>query len=330
MKLLLSGGESEKLGLRIARSERCNNLQSDELIKEIVSLELDVARVKIDAFQQNIFDQMQSLGFPYFINSILYRNKIDYNEKANQSLPDGFRYETFDGSKKEIFINLVEDVYYNGGGVNYSNKLYQTLINPQKEKDAVRSYFLDFDSSKQSSKVAWMLKKDNDYVGFVCGEFTGDEFEGLWYGMLPKFRKKGISHLLITIIHNECLARGTKYFFNDVQFQNIPSQINVMKQGVMPNESYLNFTLMPLLSLAKTVGSELKNDRALPINGLAGKIIGASTAHQTALINIQKGKPGELTIPTHYTELQLGPENNYTIYHFFKHSSYLGQLLLTR
>jgi hypothetical protein len=306
MQLSVSENESESTGLKVGRSQHLHDFNHQLALQKIVAGGFDIVKAKVNALQSTIFDELNALGFPYFVNSILYRNEVHYKNEAPPAIPTGFSYEVFSPVNQEAFLRLIDAIFNRPTGINYANRLYHTLINHNREIEAVRKYYMGFDATLQSSKIAWLLKRNDNYIGFVCGEFSNNAFEGLWYGIHPDYREQGLSNILINIIHRECHARGVKHFFNDVQYQNIPSQLNVMKQSAIPCESYLNVFIMPLLSMSKSKGRIVKNDEGFTIQRLFANMI-AEEGGRFADYKLTLLEPGSSnTLPTHLTNLEIG------------------------
>ena len=58
----------------------------------------------------------------------------------------------------------------------------------ETEKKMAINYYLEFDHKKNREKAVWLLREGNEWIGFVCGQFLSYGFEGIWYGVLPKYR----------------------------------------------------------------------------------------------------------------------------------------------
>ncbi len=259
MQVFYSENESKQSGLQTGRGriERLENIAP--LRKLIIGQNLDLVKLKVNALNADVFAALNKLGFPYFVNSILYRNKKTYTGNTLTKLPAGFSYEQYSTGRRTIFKQMLEEIFDNTTGINYTHPLYRVLVSSATEKKMAVSYYLQFSSQSTSDKKIWLLKKGKVFIGFVCGQFLPAGFEGIWYGVLPAYRSKGFSSLLLDIIEIECRKRGVKSFYNDVQYQNIYSQQNVTKNGAIPESSYLNIFLLPCISVTQSNGLKAIN-----------------------------------------------------------------------
>ena len=322
MQIYFSENESKQLNLRVGRARIESALNVDMLRSQIMELNLDLVKMKVNALQQNIFQQLDQMGFPYFVNSILYRNQIDYTNTTPEILPDGYSYELYTETNRQDFQNMLAEIFDNTTGINYSIPLYRMLVNPDTEKKMAINYYLEFDHSQNSGKAVWLLKEGNEFIGFVCGQFLPNGFEGIWYGVLPKYRTRGLSSLLITIIHIECRKRNVNQFFNDVQYQNIFSQLNVMRNGAVPVGTYLNVFILPAISLVTKKGTLLNNTEALTVKEIIKETFGQHTEGsnwQTSYWQLSE------IIPTHYRKLMLGERSEICIYNFYNEQQLIAQ-----
>lgn len=321
MRIVFSENESNQLGLRTGRvrMEELNDLKSFR--QEILKQEFDLVKLKINAQNPDVLNVLNNIGFPHFVNSILYRNKIMYAGKTLQALPKGFSYELYSPAQHDLFKQMLEEIFDHTTGINYTHPFYRLFVSNATEKKMAVSYYLQFNSASSPDKRVWLLKKGRTYIGFVCGQFLPQGFEGIWYGVLPAYRSKGFSALLLDVIEIECRKQSVKAFYNDVQYQNIYSQMNVTKNGAVPIASYLNIFLLPCISIAQNKGLvntnlEKKSNHEIAADLL--KEIRPSAVRHVSFWSNSNSKP------SHYTVCDLA-KGRFVIHNFYSHKTLIAQ-----
>ncbi|MDB5281317.1 MAG: hypothetical protein JWO06_392, partial [Bacteroidota bacterium] len=121
------------------------------------------------------------------------------------------------------------------------------FITPEKELLAADIYVQMFNYRTHPDNICWLIKKNGEYIGYVFGTIRKDEFEGIFYGLIPKYRGSRYSQVIQRFLKNFCREKGLKYFVNDVVFQNFPSLRSIIAENILPIDSYLNVCIKPFL-----------------------------------------------------------------------------------
>lgn len=258
--LKFSAAESEILGLRIARgTARFGELDLPSLKEEIVRDQLDLCKIKVSAGQKAVFCQLDDLGFPYQIASVLYRNKkVITQADGSLPLPEGLAYEHYDGSQLEELSHLVASSIGTPTGVNFHILPVDGFIDPQRQLRLSIDYVIKALPGKEQKLQVWLLRQDGVLVGFFMGTVQVDAFEGTLCGVPPEFRGRGYGNWINNIMKRVCWEQGLKYCYTDIQVQNPASQKGALQGGFEVQGLYFHVFIFPFLHYAS-----LTNDKHL-------------------------------------------------------------------
>jgi len=250
--LKYSKQESRLLGVKFARSNRLDTIPVKSLIKEVVDGDFDFCRIKINAAEKNTLNALNLAGIPYDIYSVIVRNEIDVNAYKQQLSFSELHFELYDGSQIDELKNVMTLALAQPTATNFTNTLFESVVSPKSLMEAACQFILspseNFTSKHQRT---WIVKEKNRSVGFVSGEISRSQFEGILHGVIPEFRGRSLGKQIMSFIIQYCKDSGIRSFCNDVVFQNLPSLANIIRSNISPIKTYLNLTLNPMMSSAK-------------------------------------------------------------------------------
>lgn len=244
----LSAEESKKLGVLVARGDRVPSIDVAALRKTIYENEFDFCRIKVPSTDEQTLEQLRELSMPWFIHSILVRNSIDLNTEQPDNRLLRLEFKKYTSDQADILEDIVRRSWGSRTAINYSDPVYRSLVDTEKELEAAAAYALGFDEAKQANARCWMFYKEDEPIGFVCGLVEEDGLEGIMYSIVPEHRGDRLAADIMLFLKRACLGEGLRYFRNDVPYQNMPSLKSIVRESIGPVGTYLNITINSLLT----------------------------------------------------------------------------------
>lgn len=267
--LKISEQESQVYGIAFARGYiQSKDWQPNDLLADILEGEIDVARLKVPSTDDQLFTKLDSLGIPYSIYSLIVRNTIEITlEDIFEGDPE-LAFELYTAQQAPILQQVVRECIINRTATNYEDVDLAGIITQEKELEASDQYVQLYDNSSNPSRIGWLIKKGEEYIGYVFGTFRGEEFEGDFYGIIPAHRGTGrYARMVQQFLKDMCRRRGVRYFLNDVVQQNFSSLRSIIKESLVPIGSYFNIYLKPFLMKGgpmRLVDVEINNGVNIP------------------------------------------------------------------
>ncbi|MCB9231933.1 MAG: GNAT family N-acetyltransferase [Bacteroidia bacterium] len=279
--LHFSSQESEILGLKVARTDRLENFDPRTLVREILAGEFDLCKLKVNSTWEPLFQNLDATGFPWQIYSIIVRNQVDLTQTISEKVTGEIEFIPYTPDLEAEFMPLVKTVVEARTATNYPNPEIDFLIPAEKFVRASALYATGFHPVQRPNGRCWLLRKSQNWLGFVLGNHEGEAFEGILYGILPEYRGKGYAREIMRFLQDYARGQGLKYFENDVVFQNFSSLRPILQTQARPVGTYLNLTLNPLLNWGKKEVIQLKE----PVDNL-----------EKALSMLRKAIPDQIQI----------------------------------
>jgi predicted acetyltransferase len=241
--------ESSILKVSIGRGTLAEGWDWMALRKEVLDGRYDFVRLKMPSADEELFEKLEQLGMPYCILSILVRNSITIT--AQHELPaigQRLQFNLFDGSNEAEVKELVKKSYGNRTSVFYHNPYYRNWVSYEDEMEAAAMYAVTFVYAKNPRTPHWLVKKDNQIIGFVLGIVDNNTLEGIMYSVLPEYRGHNYAADIMAYLKSWCWLNNIGCFANHVPLQNLPSLRNIVAQAILPVDSFINITLSCMLS----------------------------------------------------------------------------------
>lgn len=244
-----SAEESHITGLKTGRSGLIESLDEKELLKVIQREKYDFVRLKISASDHLLFRKLNRLPYPHQLYNIQSRVLIKIKKEDRfPVLKKGITYEVYDGSQEKIIASFVRDALRLDSGINFQSALFEKLVPAKKRTEAAIRYAQSFIFSEKGSKIIYLLKYNNEYIGFGMCSYDRKNFEGLLIGIKKKYYGNNFAQELLKIGKKFCADRGIPDFSNNIVIQNKKSLKSMVNEGAIPLDIYLNIFLFPLLS----------------------------------------------------------------------------------
>ena len=157
--LSLSENETEVYGLKFARAKgRLEDIDDDDLLREILRGKFDVSKLKISSTIESIFPRLDAMGIPYSIYSIIVRNCKEIGDEDRSFDAGDFSFEQYDGTRSRTFIELVKGCVVHRTATNYRDRDLSLLMPLEKELDALEQYNLAFNNDVNKDLIAWIVR----------------------------------------------------------------------------------------------------------------------------------------------------------------------------
>ncbi len=256
--LKISASESDILNLTFARAE-ADVLDEKRLMQELLDKRVDICRLRVSYDDPESFAKLTSIGIPFMLTSVLYQNSAPITDNTSAQINKDITYERVQGNEMDLFGDVVEQAMGNETGKKYRSPLFDALVTPEKEMDALVAYAKSFNTELDNSKMAWLIRYKGEVAGFDVVERVDEGIRGILIGVLPEYRSIGVgfetyNRIIIGSLIPEAIGG---HFINDVQVQNIPSLKGAFRSGMLPQKGYMNYTLISLFG--KSSKEEINN-----------------------------------------------------------------------
>ncbi|MFT6209726.1 MAG: hypothetical protein ACJAYA_000237 [Bacteroidia bacterium] len=250
IELNRSEAESKVYNLEFFRAKVEKVEDYSAFLDVLLAKKVDVLRLKVNANDKQVYSFLDLLGIPYQLYNMLYTNYVgiaDLPEEAFQC-PPNYTCEEFEPSQIERMRGMVTRTINKKTWVNYNSDLVYNRITDEVELCASQEYGCSF-YAEDGSKASWIIRYENEDIGFFMGEESEDGFNGTFYGILPEHRNQEHSKVVYMLMLDICRKRGYRFFKNDIGVMNIPSQKSAASQRMTPTNIYFHFELYPMLSV---------------------------------------------------------------------------------
>lgn len=244
--LSYSKEESETFGLNIARSNCIERLFFQQLSQEIFENKYDLCRVKISMSSNEIFNEINKTGIPYNLFSFLVRKSTSTPGTIEYKIP-ALRFTRYTNQHETDFVSVLNNVIRNSSGINYSNNLYQHLIDKDKMTEASIRYYLSLATYDQNAYF-YLGYLNEKCAGFCSFRLENNIAEGIYFGVSTEYRNLGLAHEFLTYAKESCFKLGASQFITDTIIQNPNSLYPQMNIGLIPKETFANVVFFPFLS----------------------------------------------------------------------------------
>lgn len=248
MKLSLN--ESKVFSHKVGRSEiNIDNLDSLVFKKDMLTNEFDICRFKLFGGKKNIFEKLKSIGVPFEIYTINYYNFLPLDKKLKVNIPNEFSTrEVLDTKTDSEFLSILNEVLSINDWLEYESLLSKNILTARLRKKLALDYYSSFCPKYKEKTYTGILNKDGKGIGIFMGEFINETFHGAIFGLVKTYRSKGYAQYFYEFMSRECKNRGVKFFVDEVNIFNLPSQKSANNQNLVPKDVYFNVTLFPFFN----------------------------------------------------------------------------------
>lgn len=243
-----SEAESKFFNLEIARGfDFIDKFDPDELSDKIIDNNFDICRIKVNGNNPQLFESLEKLGMPYYMYAINFRNEKTTSQNPQYS-GNEVTFEEYRPSNENRLKDMLKEILNTKYWFEYDSPLSRLFLPENLKLDLAIDYYSSFYPDRNKNGRTWFLKHDNNYVGIFMGYVNGQNFEGIFYGILPKYRSLGLSKRIYEAMDWLCHKNNWNRFFNDVNIFNAVSQSSAMKSMLKSTGIYFNVIIYSLFS----------------------------------------------------------------------------------
>lgn len=249
--MIISELESKVVGHNIGRYKaNIENLDIIELEENIKQLKPDICRLKINGRDDKLFDKLDNLNYPFELYNINYYNVFDISNIKPQKIPTELSYrQVIEGNKDKDFYEVLSDIISARSWMEYNTFITSNIFNEKLKKDAAIKHYESFANKTNPLSYTGLVYFKQTPIGLFMGSFVEDSFFGNLFGLVERFRNKGLSQYFYYFMYGECKKRNISFFKNEVNLFNYKSQQSALTQGFLPKEIYYNLSIFPFCNI---------------------------------------------------------------------------------
>lgn len=251
---LLSEHETDQFGFRIARGSLETEWNPNEVRDEILSCNYDICRLKINLHSEDLYHNLDRLGFHWETFTILARTTRKIREEDKQYVPpEGITFQLYGPDHEAIISPVLWAGLSEKTAVNYTSDLHKAVFQG-KETSSALQYYLSFNSTDER-RYMYIMRVSGAIAGCYVLDATRDRFETPLVMVLPEFRNGGLVREIINHIFKSAAERGCSSGAADASLQNLPSLNAQISFGLRITDSHINIILYPMLSRCENLHS---------------------------------------------------------------------------
>lgn len=230
--------ESKGLGLKVYRGV-VDDINPEEILSTVLKENIDVVIMRIPAERQDSMARFQEIGIPYLIADTLVYYQVDLKKhKPRGPRNSDLEFIEFYPEHLEIMDKLVSEIFPAYKNHYTSNPLLSVdLIEAYKEW--ARSYV----TNEANRRCAWLVKREDRFIGFATCAFDGDESEIVLNGVVPSAAGAGVYGDLIKFIQHFFKNSGYSIMKVSTQVYNYKVQKVWSREGFVMKQSFLTVHL---------------------------------------------------------------------------------------
>jgi ribosomal protein S18 acetylase RimI-like enzyme len=219
-KLQYALEDSERFGLKIFRSMNYE-LNVPGILEQIMTEDVDVAIIRIPSTALSQIHTLEKTGMPYIIADTLATYEFDLAtyeplEMANNNI--ALSLATAEDHSELNF--LVKETFGSYSNHYRMNPFFDNESVNEGYKDWMRSY-----AGENEEKICWIVRRKGEPIAFAAYKYIGTAgFEGVLYGVLPRYRKRGIFRDLMINALNHAKEKDLEYMRVITQIENVAVQ----------------------------------------------------------------------------------------------------------
>ena len=238
--------ESRRFGLRIYRG-LLDDINPDEILSTILRQNVDVAIISIPVEIQDTLSRLQETGIPYLIADTLVYYHVDLTiHKPREPRNKGLEFIKVYPEHFEILDNLVSEIF-SGYKNHYTSNPFLSVDLIEVYKEWARSYV----TNDANSKRAWLVKRANQFIGFVTCAFEGEESEIVLNGVVPSAAGMGVYGDLIKFLQRFFKDNGYTVMKVSTQVHNYAVQKVWSREGFVMRQSFLTIHINSLMNVSR-------------------------------------------------------------------------------
>ncbi|WP_020526761.1 GNAT family N-acetyltransferase [Flexithrix dorotheae] len=224
--------DSQRFGLVIYRAESAEELNTQNLLTQILDNNIDTAIIRIPTIHLSQLYKLQRTAMPFIVaDTLAYytKNIKDLGRKELKNKDLEFKKA---GVEDHHDLNaIVKETF--GNYVNHYR------MNPFFDNQHVTDGYLDWMRSyaeNDPNRICWLIKRDGKTIGFSTFNFQTEGIaKGILYGVSPSERGNGIFKDIMTFAQNYALEEREEI----EQMETITQIENVAVQKVWVSDGFV-------------------------------------------------------------------------------------------
>lgn len=201
--------------------------------QQIINEQFDFVRIKILNPGEDLFIQLNRLGFPFHLLDIhrLYNLDLHTYDVPPLELPE-MEFITCDGSQAEQMKALISETYTESPMGFFRNQVLEQYFPLHLQISNFATYIAaNFIGTGNPSKRGWVIKLNGEVVGCAATEFKGENSYTPYIGLLPQFRRKHLFTNIARYLQQAMKDGGCRYATGSARLHNLASQVNFEREG---------------------------------------------------------------------------------------------------
>lgn len=235
--------ESCRFGMRVYRGN-VDEIDEKMILSNIVTEKIDVAILRIPSEKQEQLSRLNEVGLPYIVADTLVYYDIDLTRHDTKELKNkDLSFVQCGKEHLEILDFLVTRIFK-----GYTNHYNSNPFLPKKEiLEGYKEWALGFINACALGKIAWIVKRGGNYIGFACCTYEAFKSTAVLYGIVPEASGGGIYGDLIKFTQQYFKDKGYKKMEISTQVQNFASQKVWIREGAVINKAYTTLHINSLM-----------------------------------------------------------------------------------
>ena len=189
------------------------------------------------------FGAIGKLAFPYFLLNI--NQAYEFKSEGGLQIEKEISFhEIKTEADRDILAQTVRHCFEGEPGTYFTNPLMQNFISREAEMEAMVAYVLA--GTNTTGYWGRIVRYQNEVAGFVLYQVNAESAMGELFGVVPEFRKIGLSRDIGAFVVNTFSGRK---IINHIKLQNKPSIKTHLRLGFEPGQLILNVHVVSLLSV---------------------------------------------------------------------------------
>ena len=238
-----SDSESRRFQLQVYR-DHIEDIHLKEIIQEIESKNIDLAILRIPAEKQYQIAALEQGNLPYIIADTLVYYTVDLTKYTVDPLRNtDLIFAECKLADQRVIGERVDEIF-----PGYTNHYYSNPhLNKENILEGYKEWASGYIAEENPSRISWIVKRGDDFVGFATCSFDATESEGVLYGVRPRFSGGGIYGDFIRFTQNYFQKKQIPAMKVSTQVQNYAVQKVWSREGFYLNKAYITIHINAFL-----------------------------------------------------------------------------------
>ena len=204
----LSLNESKIFGLNFYRFRLENPTGLQSSISKLIHSKGDIVRVKTSLPSSRFNQFCAHIPLLYGSTTKVYEVLLNTFPEQKLNNPDA-DYILYDDTLKSDIIRLTREIYIENPLGYHQIPILKNFITKNLEIEALTQHLLTFTDFKKSKKQMWLIRYQNQFIGFTTSEEISPGItEASYAGVIKKYRSNHFFSDIIRFNGNTCRNHG--------------------------------------------------------------------------------------------------------------------------